>query len=120
LIVSDPLPPNIVLLHDDSGSMAYDYLPDTAPEGGESGFRDSSQNRQYYNPATLYTVPPKADGTSYPTPTFPNGFEDPFDDTDTTNILADSDYSESGVYVDGNYTRERSCERNGGTWDWYY
>lgn len=119
LIVSDPLPPNIVLLHDDSGSMSYNYLPDNAPRSGD-GFRDSSQNRQYYNPGTLYTLPPKADGTSYPTPTFPNGYENPFDDDDATNILSDSDYSDSGVYVDNSYTRERSCERAGGDWDWYY
>src|SRR5690554_7146005 len=42
LIVSDPLPPNIVLLHDDSGSMARNYLPDNAPRFGD-GFRNSSQ-----------------------------------------------------------------------------
>jgi len=72
LIVSDPLPPNIVLLHDDSGSMARNYLPDNAPRVGD-GFRNSSQNRQYYNPETLYPIPPKADGAYYPEPTFPNG-----------------------------------------------
>lgn len=118
LIVSDPLPPNIVLLHDDSGSMGRNYLPDDAPRGGWSGFRDSSQNRQYYNPETLYTLPPKADGTSYPEPTFPNGYEDPFEDTDTDNILSKWDYSESvGYEVDHLYTQRWSCENDGGSWE---
>ncbi|BES69985.1 type 4a pilus biogenesis protein PilY1 [Marinobacter nanhaiticus D15-8W] len=109
LIVSDPLPPNIVLLHDDSGSMGYDYLPDTAPKNGDD-FRKSNKNRQYYNPQTLYTIPPKADGTLYPTPSFPDGYEDPFNGTRTDNILSESDYSDSWyngwmrafVYFDGN------------------
>ncbi|RCW66470.1 type IV pilus assembly protein PilY1 [Marinobacter nauticus] len=120
LIVSDPLPPNIVLLHDDSGSMRYNYLPDTAPRSGDD-FRDSSQNRQYYNPETLYTLPPKADGTLYPEPTFPNGYGDPFEDTaGTVDILSDSDYSDSGRYVDYSYNRRKSCERDGGDWNSYY
>jgi len=118
LIVSDPLPPNIMLLHDDSGSMAWNYLPDNAPRSGDE-FRDSSQNRQYYNPETLYPIPPKADGTSYPKPTFPNGYKDPFDGTRTDNILLNSAYSDSsGSYVDSSYKNRNSCEKAGGDWSW--
>src|SRR5690554_6914161 len=119
LIVSDPLPPNIMLLHDDSGSMAWNYLPDNAPRSGDE-FRDSSQNRQYYNPETLYPIPPKADGTYYPEPTFPNGYGNPFGSTSTANIFTDSDYSDSGYSVDNKYKSESTCADAGGDWARYW
>ncbi|MDY6929778.1 MAG: PilC/PilY family type IV pilus protein [Pseudomonadota bacterium] len=112
LIVSDPLPPNIVLLYDDSGSMGRGYLPDAA--SGPDGFRDSSRNRQYYNPGTLYTIPPRADGTTYPAPTFPNGYDDPFRLPNINNILLDPDYSDD--YVDPSYTNKSDCQSAGGSW----
>lgn len=117
LIVAEPLPPNIILMYDDSGSMGWDYLPDGTPRSGDD-FRDSSQNRQYYNSDTLYTIPPKADGSSYPEATFPNGFEDPFDSSGTTSILSDDGYSVStgSYYVDGSYDRSYQCESAGGEW----
>lgn len=111
LTVSEPLPPNIVLLHDDSGSMSYDYLPDTAPKSGDN-FRKFSENRQYYNPETLYTAPPKADGSFYSESTFPEGYEDPFNSTSKTNILFNSDYSSSSTTYKN--ISESSCQSSGG------
>lgn len=66
LILQKPLPPDIVLMLDDSGSMSWNYMPDTARG------TNSATNYVYYNPATYYEAPKKADGTSYANATFPN------------------------------------------------
>ncbi|OOG55238.1 hypothetical protein B0E47_10680 [Rhodanobacter sp. B05] len=79
------VPPNIVVTFDDSGSMAWDYMSDTAPfVSGKSwtsgpwycaGAIDASattglgtlpMNGVYYNPNVTYTPPVNADGTSFP------------------------------------------------------
>lgn len=94
------VPPNITLMLDDSGSMAWDfmpdwdYLPDTGktkrqPNGIQAydGVRDSGLNGLYYNPATVYTPPPKADGSLYPdSPGLTNAFKDGFLDTSAQNV----------------------------------
>lgn len=83
------IPPNIVLMLDDSGSMAWDYMPDacylngvtcsgttngTTPSGNgtdsvtafnNAALIDSNNNGVYYNPTVTYTVPVKVDGSSY-------------------------------------------------------
>ncbi|MBZ0334515.1 hypothetical protein K5L82_10080 [Marinobacter sp. AL4B] len=113
LTVSEPLPPNIVLLHDDSGSMGYNYLPDTASTSGDD-FRKFSKNRQYYNPETLYAAPPKADGSFYSAATFPDGYVDPFNSNNKNNIISDSDYSETTITYSNSYNSANGCEDNGG------
>ncbi|MFV8572623.1 pilus assembly protein [Marinobacter sp. SBS5] len=73
LIVSEPLPPNIVLMLDDSGSMAFDYMPNLSGDSSSKNWRAPSVNRVYYDPAVTYLPPFKADGTRYPiVTTFPN------------------------------------------------
>ncbi len=76
--------PNLMLLYDNSGSMAYmatpDYVGDTttcrggstmssastvACSVGHPPFNSADFNKQYYNPAVRYTPPVRADGTSY-------------------------------------------------------
>ncbi len=60
-----PVPPNIVLMLDDSGSMGWDFMPDwgVSREYQPYGTRNSGINGVYYNPATTYTPPPKATAT---------------------------------------------------------
>lgn len=95
LIVSEPLPPNIVLMYDDSGSMGRNYLPDNAPRIDATNGRNANKNYQYYDPRVEYKEPPKADGSLYPTPTFPKGYEDPFEKPgDEDTIVSQSHYSE--------------------------
>ncbi|MFA6230417.1 MAG: PilC/PilY family type IV pilus protein [Rhodanobacter sp.] len=79
------VPPNIVVTFDDSGSMAWDYMSDTAPfvsgkswtsgpwycagaidVSATSGLGTLPMNGVYYNPNVTYTPPVKADGTSFP------------------------------------------------------
>lgn len=84
----EAIPPNIVLMLDDSGSMNWDVMPDWDDlpipnwddyEDNLHRFNDekammalinSKYNPLYYNPDTNYKIPPKADGTEYNTPTF--------------------------------------------------
>ena len=78
--------PNLMLLFDNSGSMDYYFLPDSAGSAvtqcrGRAAMRDGSNvicsaghppfmssdfNRIYYNPAIRYQAPIKFDGSYYP------------------------------------------------------
>jgi type IV pilus assembly protein PilY1 len=68
LVVQRPLPPNLVLMLDDSGSMASDYMPDWnyLADRSTDGLRDAQVNGTYYDPGVDYGPPPKADGSDYP------------------------------------------------------
>src|SRR5690348_11786286 len=97
------VPPNIVLMMDDSGSMGFDYMPDwdylTTPNVW--GARDPAVNGVYYNPATVYTPPPKADGTLYPdSPGLTGAYLDGFTDTSHTRDVR-SYYTD--YYVDNGH-----------------
>jgi type IV pilus assembly protein PilY1 len=55
--------PNLMFVLDDSGSMAWDYLPDTALNfAGQYGFYSSQCNGSYYNPAITYSAPVDSTG----------------------------------------------------------
>lgn len=79
---SGSVKPNLMLLYDDSGSMAFSHTPDfvvansscrgsasrstpRACEVGDVPYNTPEFNRQYYNPKLRYLPPVKADGTSY-------------------------------------------------------
>lgn len=53
--------PNIFFVLDDSGSMGWAYMPD-AVDTGSVGYRTSSCNLVYYNPATNYVIPKDYNG----------------------------------------------------------
>ncbi len=122
LIVSQPLPPNIVLMLDDSGSMAWDYMPDWGYLSSTSGNApvSSAVNGVYYNPTIKYTPPVKADGTSYPgySNTFPNaplnGFNPPANTSSYTDITNYSSPTESFKYYYSPTSSESgsSCQSN--------
>jgi type IV pilus assembly protein PilY1 len=75
--------PNLMLLYDNSGSMAYSFTPDYVDDSstcrsklvmssgtrscivGMPPFNSAHFNRQYYDPTVRYLPPVKADGTSY-------------------------------------------------------
>lgn len=81
------VPPNIVLMLDDSGSMDYDYMPDWdfLAVKNQYGQRNPNVNGVYYNPATVYTPPPKADGSLYPdSPGLTSAYIDGFANSPTT------------------------------------
>ncbi len=53
LIIQRSLPPNVTLMLDDSGSMAWDFMPDWGylSNNSNDGVRNASINGTYYNPA---------------------------------------------------------------------
>ncbi len=75
-----PLAPNIVITFDDSGSMAWAYVPDGLNTyAGTRRFKSSRFNPLYYDPDTVYPPPVDASGsplaTSF-TNAWINGFAD--------------------------------------------
>lgn len=98
LTVQAPLPPNIVLMLDDSGSMAYDYMPDAnyLTDTSDDGVRNAADNGTYYNPSVVYSPPPKANGTFYSaSPGLTNAYDDGFLDhtpQDITQYHSSSGY----------------------------
>jgi len=81
---SGSVKPNLMLLYDDSGSMAFSHTPDYVArntscravatlagglrecEVGDVPYNSPQFNRQYYNPKLRYLPPQAADGSSYP------------------------------------------------------
>ncbi len=68
--------PNIMLLMDTSGSMAWTHMPDevekvgTIDYTGSIGYRSTQCNSIYYNPTVDYILPKYPDGTFFPQPSF--------------------------------------------------
>ena len=97
--------PNLVFVLDDSGSMAWDHMPDDNNDAGSAvsfnygdyGVRSSQCNQVYYDPTITYIPPIKADGvTSYSNSSFSgawvNGFNTGAGTTDLrTSFKADQD-----------------------------
>ncbi|WP_019677109.1 pilus assembly protein [Arsukibacterium perlucidum] len=72
------VPPNILFMLDDSGSMAWSYMPDsvsgvcrndTSVTNRARG-RSPDYNESYFNPDLTYLPPLEANGASYPDATF--------------------------------------------------
>lgn len=114
------VPPNLVLMLDDSGSMAWDYMPDwdDLANNGVYGTRNSGINYVYYNPTATYIPPPKAtaasgvtdtawqsDGTWYPnSPSMIAAYRDGFTNTAALNIVGGGGYVGGGNGKSFNYT----------------
>lgn len=115
LIIQQPLPPNIVLMLDDSGSMNWDFMPDSSyiSPFTLASLRNSSINGVYYNPSITYSPPVHQDGSSYPNASFPTAWRDGFNTSSgSTNIQFYSSpyingyryYEYTQVSSGGNYT----------------
>ncbi len=83
--------PNIMYLMDTSGSMAWSHMPDDEERHiSRVGYKNNICNSMYYNPNSTYTLPKKADGTNYPTPSFTGAYYDGYVNTATTVDLSAS------------------------------
>ncbi|WP_298828840.1 PilC/PilY family type IV pilus protein [uncultured Piscinibacter sp.] len=128
--------PNLMFILDDSGSMDWDYLPDSANDNicrssgaapdnsgsfdascvNEPPYRSPSFNGSYYNPAITYMPPLYANGTSWPTQNSANttGWTSVRNDAygvqsaATTNLI--SGYADVEYCTDSTYA---DCLRNG-------
>ena len=101
LIIQRSLPPNVVLMLDDSGSMAWDYMPDWGylSDNSNDGVRNSTVNGTYYNPSVTYSPPPKADGTFYTAPTsIISAYKNGFASSGATNVTQYSSDAHSFPY----------------------
>ncbi|WHZ19226.1 MAG: Type IV fimbrial biogenesis protein PilY1 [Rhodanobacteraceae bacterium] len=124
------VPPNIMLMMDDSGSMNWSIMPDYSylSDSSLAGMRNNAVNGVYYNPTIIYSAPPKADSTTtspdyYPSnnvANFPNAYANPFFDTSTSNVTrATGSYGDSNGSNNGNFnfydsaTYKYNCHKNG-------
>ncbi len=68
LFIPTPLAPNIILTLDDSGSMAWGFVPDdrgyTWASINSRRFKSAAYNAMYYNPSVTYDPGVNADGTT--------------------------------------------------------
>ncbi|MCZ7563622.1 MAG: PilC/PilY family type IV pilus protein [Burkholderiales bacterium] len=65
------IPPNVMFVLDDSGSMDSTYMPDSASAyNGDVGGKSHLCNTIYYNPGNTYFPPKNADGTDFPDASF--------------------------------------------------
>ena len=107
LYLAGGVAPNLVVTLDDSGSMAWGYVPDTMAKHAKRScnitgteetsagatkryFLSGDYNPQYYNPKIAYLPPLKHDGTPYSTSfkqAYTNGF-----DTSTTKVDLEFSY----------------------------
>ena len=78
--------PNLLLMLDNSGSMAWDHMPDDSSDGGSAvsfsygyyGLRSSQCNQVYYAPTITYLPAVHPDGTSYADASFAGAWTDGF------------------------------------------
>jgi type IV pilus assembly protein PilY1 len=76
---STTVPPNVLFILDASGSMNSEFMPDEMGSyDGKASYASHRCNTIYYNPATTYLVPKRADGTDFPVPSFTGADNDGF------------------------------------------
>jgi len=117
LIIQRSLPPNVTLMLDDSGSMAWDYMPDWGylSDNSNDGARNASINGTYYNPSVTYSPPPKADGTYFSaSPGLTGAYNDGFLDSSPVDITGYQSPTQSFPYYTNlslatNITNASSC-----------
>ena len=73
LFVSTSVPPNIVVSMDDSGSMAWGFMPDVISSNWrETYYRSANYNKIYYDPTVTYAPPNDSLGSQLPDASYTN------------------------------------------------
>lgn len=102
--------PNLMVVLDTSGSMAWDYMPDSMTEQrtctedrwgtrtctSRYGFRATQCNGVAYDPSITYAPPKKYDGTSYSDATYPSAKNDGYSGSSTTDLSGHYYYTYNG------------------------
>ncbi|MEI7613149.1 MAG: PilC/PilY family type IV pilus protein [Betaproteobacteria bacterium] len=108
--------PNVLFILDDSGSMAFTYLPDSADDFRTGyGYHSSQCNSIYYNPSVTYLPPLDSTKAAYTAASFTSAYDNGFDSTSTARNLnsefianrfepsgANSTFSSYGSYLGNN------------------
>jgi type IV pilus assembly protein PilY1 len=106
VFLKEPVPPNILLTLDDSGSMGAGFVPETIESlWATNRFLAASFNPVQYNPATKYRLPPKADGSLYST-SFTAAWHDGFLRVNSTPTDLSSRYRPTFKYPTGSIGSE--------------
>lgn len=127
LFLSTGVSPNFVITLDDSGSMAWSFVPDSiCPSnsrdadcsGGERRLKSSTYNPQYYNPAIRYLQPLDANGVALTT-SFHAAWRNGFYTTHGSIDLGTQYRPTLSFYATGTgttaWTEKRAKHANGGT-----
>lgn len=90
--------PNIFLMMDDSGSMAWDYMPDNAKNFGSGKYGAASYqcNGVSYNPAIRYLPPVDSTGGSYANSSFTAAKVDGYGTTSTATKNLSTSFVDAG------------------------
>jgi type IV pilus assembly protein PilY1 len=83
--------PNILFTLDDSGSMAWGFMPDgIRNRTGTTGYKSHLCNTVYYNPNITYVPPKNADGTNFANASFTAARYDGFNSGSSTRNLSNN------------------------------
>lgn len=76
LTTGNKVAPNVLFILDDSGSMAFNYMPDTVPNTSTPDVSDLAYTRNTlsYNPAVTYESWTKADGNRMPNASYDRAY----------------------------------------------
>ena len=88
LIVSTSVPPNLIVSMDDSGSMAWGFMPDSIRfDWEEIYFRSSHYNKIFYNPTVTYKPPMDSLGNQLANADYTNAIHGYYYDSDHQNVV---------------------------------
>ena len=93
-------PPNLLFILDNSGSMAWEHMPDDMNNYKGYGYVSAQCNGTAYDPMGTYDPPKKYDGTSYPNVSFSAAPLDGYSGTAKLN-LGDSTLAYTAAYNNG-------------------
>jgi len=94
LFIGNAVDPNLMFMIDDSGSMAWSFMPDgiSGVCNNNTGVNDRARGRSpdynavYFDPDVVYEAPKKADGTQLPDADFANAWFDGYAQTDQRDL----------------------------------
>jgi type IV pilus assembly protein PilY1 len=113
--------PNLMFILDDSGSMAWSYMPDTLGASDQPyynwfGYYSSQCNGVAFDPTAAYPPPLKADGSSYPNAEFTAAPDDGYvANSARPNLTNNFYYTYSGAEARMNWTYTSTYVVNTGT-----
>ena len=111
--------PNLMFVLDDSGSMGWSYMPDTANNFAQNyGYSSSQCNGVYYDPAVTYTPPVDSNGASFANASFTGAWTNGYNTgAGTTNLSTSfkahsADTAEAAYYYAYSGTQTTTAQKD--------